>query len=191
MHDNLSREELLEFLKAKNAEISKFAPKLTFDQRCEILALRHAGVRREVLANMYGVDRRTITHIYNPFSPHYKNVRELEIGMGKEQFRDKFADTELLNKALANSVVEGGNNRYANKRAGVNIMRGPMCNYDHRVIIEWRTPENTRGITEEGWCYRDMDSDSPDDWFVAAGSDSMKNSQACYAAALGELMDKL
>ena len=83
----MTRAEMLEFFAKKNSE-NKFGAKLDFTQRCEILALRHAGVTREVLADMYKVDRRTITHIYNPMSPHYKNVREQELRMGRDSFRD-------------------------------------------------------------------------------------------------------
>src|SRR5580765_7209881 len=122
MNDQLTREERIALLLSINSERNKFGPKLTYAQRCEVLALRHIGVRREVLAKMYGVDRRTITHIYNPDSPHYKNVRELEIGLGQEQFRNKYVSSELLDKALSHSQVENRNNKFANKKQGINMV---------------------------------------------------------------------
>ena len=190
MSDASTREERLALLRSLN-ETNRFAAKLSFDQRCEILALRHAGVRREVLAKMYGVDRRTITHIYNPLSPHYKNVRDLETGLGRDQFREKFVNDDLLAAATSQSREEKvENNKYAKAKQGLHVVRGPMCNYDHRVAIQW-IEAGQHGTTISGWYYRDLDGDFPDTWFISGGPDSLRNSQACYNAMMIELTDKM
>lgn len=189
MSSSSTREERFALLASINAGATKYAAKLSFDQRCEILALRHAGVRREVLAKMYGVDRRTITHIYNPLSPHYKNVRATEVGMGKEKFRETFVTDELLADALARSEPEAKNNKFASKKAGLHVVRGTNCNYDHRVRIEW-LEAGQHDVEEAGWYYCDLDSDFPTGWFTAGGPDSLKNSQSCFAAMLHDITDK-
>ena len=187
--NDMTREEMLAHFRTLQ-EANKFGAKLTFDQRCEILALRHAGVRREVLAKMYGVDRRTVTHIYNPLSRHYKNVRELEIGMGRERFREKFAHDDLLAAAMSQVREEQKeNNKYANAKQGIHVVRGPMCTYDHRVAIAWKEAGEV-GVVTPGWYYRDLDGDLPDSWFYV-GEESLKNSQACYNAMLNEITDKM
>ena len=190
MNKPTTREERIALLASLNTGITKFAAKLTFEQRCEILALHRMGVRRDVLAKIYGVDRRTITHIHNPMSPHYKNVRAQETGMGREAFHDFYVTEELFNAVQARSQPEGKSNQYANKKAGLHMVQGPMCNYTHRVKIAWIEAGKIDGY-EAGWYYCDLDGDFPDKWFTAGGPDSLKNSQACYAAMLTDITDKL
>src|SRR5262252_4002411 len=72
----------------------KFAAKLDFPQRCEILALYRRGVGRNILADAFGVDRRTVTHIHNPVSPHYKNVRAEYDRLGKEACEQAYVTEE-------------------------------------------------------------------------------------------------
>lgn len=170
---------------------NKFAPKLSFAKRCEVLALYRAGLRRESIAAMYNIDRRTVTHIYNPRSKHYKNVRAEEIGMGEEKFRSTYLSEDTWNKAIAFQQSKRGeehNNKYAKKMEGTHAVRGPNCEYEHRVIIQWK--EINDKIDVAGWYYRDLDGDFPEDWFCV-GDESRRTSMACYIAMLKDISDKV
>lgn len=184
---------LLDLLHAEN-NYGKFAAKLTFAQRCEILALHRKGCTRELLAKLYKVDRRTVTHIHNPDSPHYKNVREEELRLGRDNFITKYLTLDVQNAAF--EMIEGQkndvtNNKLANRKRGIHKVRNDFCDYDHRVIIGWVEPGDQDDVQVAGWYYKDMDSEWPDTWFSAGGSDSLKTSQACYNAMLGDISDKL
>lgn len=163
----------------------KFAPKLTFAQRCEVLALHRMGCTREVLAKMFHLDRRTVTHIQNPASPRYNNVREEEKRMGRENFIKKYVTEESQRKMLAiMAETKEGNNRNAKGKQGIHTVQGPMCTFPHRVMIQWRE------VPEAGWYYQDLDSDFPKDWFTT-GPESMKTSQACYDGMVQDITDKV
>jgi len=194
----LTREEAMEALDAaiaaSKAVNKKYEPKLSFPQRCEILALYRKGCTRESLANLYGVDRRTITHIYNPRSPRYKNVREEELRLGGSNFLDMYLSEEMMRRAT--SIVKpavddkNANNRAANRKAGVHSMRNEFCDYDHRVIIQWVEADGDK-IPVSGWYYKDLDSEWPDAWFTTQDPEALKTSQNCYTAALMDISDKL
>jgi len=172
---------------------SKFAPKLLFYERCEALALYRAGITCEVLAKMYKVDRRTITHIYTATSPHYKNVRREETMLGKEKFRAKYLNDDLIFRAMSFRSADmnnSENNKYANGKAGLRMVQGKNCTYVHRVRISW-IEAGSHNVEKSGWYYQDLDSDFPDGWFTAGGPDSLKTSMACYLAMLNDITDKL
>jgi hypothetical protein len=194
MDDNpsLSREERIALLTSLYSEKNKFAAKLTFEQRCEILALHRLGITREAVASMYNIDRRTVTHICNPLSKHYKKVREMEVGLGVDRFRETYLNDETINKALAfrqeAETVAEVNNKYAKGKAGVHVVKGKNCQMEHRVIIAWKDKEGDIEIA--GWYYKDIDSDFPDNWFCT-DNDSLKTSNACYVAMLTDITDKV
>ena len=168
----------------------KFAPKMTHDQRCEVLALHQMGIARDVLAKAYNVDRRTITHIYTERSPHYKNVRDECNGLGREIFRRKYLTDDIKSRVLLFKTETNENNKYAKSKQGLHIIRGDMCKYDHRVKIRWlEIGEEEADIA--GWYYCDMDSDYPDKWFRADHGDSMRTSQTCYNAMKKEIADRM
>jgi len=141
---------------------------------------------------MYAIDRRTVTHICTANSPHYKNVKQEEIGLGRDRFEEKYLRPELVEKAIAftaaNKESEPINNKHAKTKAGIHKMRSPMCDYDHRVVIQWREPDSDIQIA--GWYYQDLDGDSPDRWLCSPRGESLKTSQACYNNALEEIYDK-
>src|SRR5580765_3485616 len=159
-----TQEEGLALLASLNGEslAGKYAAKLSFGQRCEILALSRTGCTRELLAKMYNVDRRTITHIYNINSIHYKNVREEELRLGRENFIAKYATLDVLNKAyeLAVANKEGINNPNANKKRGIHNLQNDACEFPHRVVIQWVEADNDK-IEISGWYYKDLDSEWP------------------------------
>jgi len=189
---NMTRDERLALISLEHKRPNRFASKLSFASRCEILALYRKGFKREALAAMYGLDRRTITHIYTPHSEHYKNVRQEEKAMGEVRFREKYLTPTLVEKAYTynqeNRKEESVNNRQATNKAGVHQMRGQMCDYEHRVVIQWREPDGDIEIA--GWYYMDLDGDDPDRWFCGWDKSSLKTSQACYDLAFIEIMDK-
>jgi hypothetical protein len=194
MDDNasLSREERIALLSSLYSQKNKFAAKLTFEQRCEILALHRIGITREAVASMYNIDRRTVTHICNPLSKHYKKVREMETGLGTDRFRETYLNDETINKALAfrqeaEKSVEV-NNKFAKTKAGVHVVKGKNCQLEHRVIVAWKDKDDD--IEVPGWYYKDLDSDFPDNWFCT-GDDSLKTSHACYVAMLSDITDKV
>jgi hypothetical protein len=169
--------------------ISKFERKLTFKQQCEILALKRLGHTNEFLGAMYGIDRRTVTHMYNPTSNHYKAVREEEKRLGADRFLELYWNEELVAKLIAAEAVisNSSNNKSANRKKGLHIVQNDWCKSTHRVYIDWREPPD---VQEAGWYYRDLDSDFPDDWLYPAGVPEAKlNSQACYDGMLEDITD--
>ena len=195
--ESVTREEAMSLLEAAIAASreanGKFESKLTFGQRCEILALYRKGCTREALAKLYGVDRRTITHIHNVKSPRYKNVREEELRLGRENFLTKYLIPEMMKKAaeIVKPAEVPTHNKLANRMAGLHMLQNDMCSYTHRVDIKWVTPEEHPNVKIAGWYYRDLDSEWPDDWFTTQDPEALKTSQACYKAAQLDISDKL
>lgn len=180
----MSMEELLSKLpSAAFADRGRFAPKLSFAQRCEILALYKQGVSRKVLADAFGVDRRTVTHIYNTASPHYKEVRAEFNRLGIDDFKATYLTEEGVKKvttavhAASLDPPASAEGRKMRKDAGVHVINNENLRFDHRVIIEWKEDQPYG----EGWYYQDMDGEEPTKWFHN-GPDSMKSSQACLKA---------
>lgn len=190
---SLKREERLALLSLIGVDKNKFAAKLNNTQRCEILALYYKGFRRDTLAKMYGVDRRTITHIYTSHSPHYKNVRNERTGIGSEQFESKYLTDDLIGRAMSfyHEVInsDNKNNPHASAKRGLHVVQGKNCEYAHRVIISWREADEDQ-IIVSGWYYQDLDGDSPTLWF-SVSDESMKTSMACYSAMLADITDKM
>lgn len=169
----------------------KFKPKLVFLDRCAILALVSHGVKRDRTALAFGVDRRTVSHICNDSSKHYRDVRKHLLELGKEAFIAKYLteDAALKVARLSPTEVTHPTPDAANKRA--NRMRGmhviPVADglraKPHTVEIAYKD-----GEMFAGWYYRDQDGDEPDSWFHH-GDDSRKTSQACLAAVIENLLD--
>lgn len=73
---------------------SKYAPKLSFVERCAVYAYWKAGVERRLLAVTFGINRGTVNFIVTPSSPHYKNVRKEFQELGLEQFGRTYMSDE-------------------------------------------------------------------------------------------------
>lgn len=184
---------LLTFAGLRSNTSDKFAPKLTFEQRCEVLALFRKGFSRELLSKLYRIDRRTITHIHNAKSTHYKNVREEEKRMGTANFMEKYLTPGVIKVVLVargEKQPDAVNNKNANKKRGIHGLRNDFCDNDHRVIIKWVEPSEQADVEVAGWYYKDLDSEWPDMW-LHSGPESMKNSQACYDGAKENIVDKI
>jgi len=164
----------------------KYVPKLDHERRCQVLALYRVGITREALAAMFGINTRTVGHIYSQESPHYRQVKEEETLLGREKFIEKYMNDDLLARAMSYRMgvekqVEK-NNRYAKGKAGVHVVRPTQCLHEHRVIISWRE-DNV-----PGWYYQDRDGDMPDSWF-STGPDSMRTSRDCFVGMLKDIAD--
>src|SRR4249919_2417704 len=96
----MPREERLALLCLAHTRKNNFAPKLTFSGRCEVLALCRKGLPKDAIASAYNIDRRTVTHIQNPVSTHYKKVREEELVLGKDRFIETYLTDEIINKVM-------------------------------------------------------------------------------------------
>lgn len=176
---------------------SKWASKLTFDQRCQILALHRAGITRDLLATAFGVDRRTISHIYNEGSAHYKSVRDEEKNLGRDAFINKYAGLGTMDHLLAfrqiKEKVPEKNNPEASRRSGPHTVRGKFCETPHRVFIAWKEVGDRMSDTDQievaGWYYNDLDGNFPNVWQFSDDK-SRSTSDCCYRAMLDNLVDK-
>lgn len=169
---------------------NKFESKLDFDQRCEVLALYRAGIPRSVLAEAYGLDRRTVTHIYNPKSKNYKSVRDEEQKLGHEEFQRKYITENVLQKlkAIEPKIKERRAKikdeakakkavRSMSKHSGVFTI--PFEGKERRILIDWQ--EASVDNSGAGWYYRDLDGPDPNSWFHN-GDESRVSSTACLEA---------
>ena len=180
----------------KFATAGKYSAKLDFDQRCEILALHRKGVGRSVLAEAYGLDRRTVTHIYNPKSPHYKSVREEEQRIGPDAFLQKYITENAVSKLRKVVKVEGPvipvhhpgppGKRTATKYSGIHMVETDGTKFAHRIQIGWH--EGGIDTGPPGWYYRDADGAWPDKW-LHNGGQSRTSSLACLEAVKENLID--
>lgn len=188
----MAYEDIIASIKSmKFGRQGKYAHKLDFDQRCEILALYRTGVPRAALAEAYALDRRTVTHIYNPRSSHYRGIREEEKNLGSEAFQRQYITENGLNKLkqVMASIVPTSDFypiRNATKFKGVHIIETDQTTKPHRVIIAYREKEIDN--VGAGWYYQDRDGQVPEQW-LHNGDESRVTSKACLEALKLELFD--
>lgn len=177
----------------------KFKPKLDVLNRYRALAAVRSGIKKEIVAAAFGIDRRTISHMTNPQSKHYKSTREKELSMGTKAFVQEYFDEWTLQKILltdlskiqpSGSVSQDDGtpkpNPRAKSKAGINVVKPEQCKYNHRVDVKFF--EAGKGQHQEGWWYRDMDGPNPDEW--CRGDDgSLMTSQDCLRAAEESIYD--
>lgn len=175
------------------ANKGKFAPKLDYADRAAILSAYTNGVRRELLAAAFNVDRRTIGHIVNPTSSHYKDVRKEMKEMGPDDFTRKYLTEDMAQRigaAVTEQVqVEADPNapdKKKNKMAGLHTVKPAQCAYSHRIEIEWQDNTNHAG---PGWYYRDLDSKQFAHEWLHNGPDSLRSSNLALSYATENLMD--
>jgi len=183
----------------KEVSYTKFAPKLTFDQRCTALALDKVSVHRNIIAELFGVDRRTVSHICNAHSTHYRSVRDHYKRMGHEAFITEYVTPETVGaiklikirmpspdnkKPVMPSVKAGVPNPRATKSKGLHTVKPEQCSYTHRVEIQYQAD-----MVPAGWYYRDLDSKSNKDAWLHNGTESLLTSQAALSMAVANLMD--
>ena len=186
-------------------DAGRFAPKLNFDERCGILAAYLSGVSRRLLAAAFNINRRTVTHIYNKNSVHYKEVRKELERMGVDEFKRQYMTEIIANKlmeaeqntrvrilvelddkeesAWANKLMRPNPKR--TKDMGYHTLHPEHCTYSHRVQIGWAA-----GHFGVGWYYRDLDGSFPDAW-MHSGEESILTSTSALAGAKFEIQDKM
>lgn len=172
----------------------KFAPKLSYQQRCEVLALHHSGISRDLLSRAYGIDRRTVTHIYNPKSAHYREVRQEFLGLGAVAFSEKYVTQHVMDRVLAFKKRDPEANKGADRRSGPHTILGENTATPHKVVIAWKDTGdeqdmNGERIIKPGWYYNDLDGEFPNCWLYD-DDDSLRSSDACYKAMLRNIRDK-
>lgn len=168
----------------------KFAPKLDRDDRCRILALYRGGMKRDIVGRVFQINKRTVSHICNPASRHYKSIRDEEKAMGFDAFRSKYLTPEVMEN-VRKAVVEMNLDKVAphvsaraNRHEGRRMVHPPQCAYEHDVEIRYLD-----NADPPGWYYKDHTS--KDDSWLHNGTDSLATSQACFDAMKLNLMDEL
>lgn len=172
----------------RSPDAADFAPKLSNEERCAVLALHMLGVRPAALALAFSLNRRTVTHIANSTSKHYRPTRAERKKLGDEAFIAKYATEEMRKRVadVANRPELRDAKPMASERrkAGIHVVKPDQCSYSHRLEIKYRADADPCG-----WYYRDMDSkSSPDEWFHN-GESSLASSQNCLALAEANLTD--
>lgn len=184
-----------------NGRTGKFASKLTFEERCAVLACVVYGVSRPIVAAAFSINRRTVTHVCNEHSIHYKDTRKKLKELGKEEFIKEYLTESValkIKEATSLGVVQHHSSDVtpgtvpsarASRMAGIQVVKPEQCAYSHRLEIAWRNEET--GIDEPmGWWYRDLDSKEGPDVWLHNGPDSLMTSQACLKAAEINLLDE-
>lgn len=177
----------------KKADIGKFKPKLTEEDRYAILGLAAYGVKRDLLAAAFDVDRRTVSHIVNEHGAHYKSTRMEMKRLGRDAFISKYVTEDYVARVAALTpkeepgkpkVIKAVSIR-SNGMQGYHSVQPDQCAYKHRIEIQFMSPPE---VGEEGWHYRDIDSSTPEEW-LHNGPDSLKTSKTCYDHLLANLVD--
>jgi hypothetical protein len=75
---------------------SKYMPKLSFDERCAVLAAYKNDFGRRLLAKAFGINRATVSYIVRPESSHYKSVRKEYRDLGHKQFTMQYLTPSVL-----------------------------------------------------------------------------------------------
>lgn len=187
--------------------MGRFDAKLTFDERCSVLALYLSGVHRRVLALAFGIDRRTVAHIYNRKSIHYKAVRNRLQELGQAEFLKQYLTewaTEKVAKVANDPSITLADKEYRaqpdkgvhpnkrkNRNEGLHVVKPDQCEHTHRIMIQWfdeRPIEGTEQTLPAGWWYKDMDGNAPDEW-VHSGPESLLSSSNALKMAEEEILD--
>lgn len=191
-----------------NGQTGKFAAKLTFEERCAALACVVYGVSRPIVAAAFSINRRTVTHIVNEHSAHYKDTRKKLKELGKDEFIKEYLTESVavkIKEAAQVGVVQHHSSDVtpgtvpsprASRCAGINVVQPEQCTYSHRIEIAYFTEDaafdesnpGDRAIAT-GWHYRDLDDKTAWNLWLHSGPDSLMTSQACLKAAEANLTD--
>jgi hypothetical protein len=168
---------------------NKFGAKLDLTRQCEIIALYKLGYNVELLSKAYGINRKTVTHMYSPLSVKYKVPKQQLKEMGEDSFIKTYATEEVINRVdKLRPQIQGGNTRMADGKKGIHLVQNKNCTFRHRVEIRWREADSFAETS--GWYYKDMDGDFPEAW-LRGDDESLKNSQACYNNMMKSIEDPL
>lgn len=197
-------------LLAKN---SRYAPKMSFADRCAVLAAYHAGIVKSVLSEAYGINISTVEYIVAPNSSHYRNVRKERADLGPERFRAEYMTEEQVSRIMAaKDRLEGEGRlesqkardaRLARERAKVNgpdkrangVAGRHLCRVREGTLfceVVWAAPEPSKIYPDkrpEGW-YVTVSPDSPgwvDGWGAGEYHGYAENANTSKAAWRGFL----
>ena len=172
-------------------QASNYGAKLTMDERCAILGLAKHGVKREVLAVAFSLDKRTIGHISNEASRHYKDVRTLYRQLGHAAFIEKYVTPEIVDRVsrvrveqVVPAQVHMEPSKRQSQKRGIQVVKPEQCAYSHRLEIQWLDD----GSLGAGWYFRDMDCSEPEEW-QHSGQASLLSSNAALVMAMENLVD--
>lgn len=89
------------------AKNNKYAAKLSFQDRCAVLAAYKGGVLKMILAEAFGINVSTVEYICSPSSNHYRNVRRERADLGPERFHSTYLTDEQVQRiAKAKDALE-------------------------------------------------------------------------------------
>lgn len=188
-------------------QASNLAPKLTFAERCSVLACIRKEVSTRVIAAAFGINRRTVTHLSQAFRG-YQKVHDEEMAMGQDAFVQKYMTEEVIariNKTADAPETKQGYSEYdatagsragapsrrASGMAGVNFIRPVGSDVAHRINVSW-LEENTavdhNGPFNHpaGWYWCDLDSEDKF-WNGDPEADTHFTSSKAFAHAKQEL----
>ena len=182
-------ENLRDYLALSNK--GKFAPKLSFAQRCAILYLSTQGADSYKLAETFGIDPRTVGRMVNPDSPRYKDVRDEFSRLGPEEFKAKYYTEAIhdkmqnFSKAFSEAVAKKSRERAdkaARTQEGWHRIHRAFDNKEVRIEIRWQEEPGP------GWYYRDIDSNWPEMWMLpdneqpsTTSAEALRNVKKLYA----------
>lgn len=174
--------------------------KLSFRERCSILAAYRRGIRMEVLAAAFGINRGTVGYIVRESSIHYRDVRKRAKEIGEKEFDAEYFDyhvVERIKKAATDPIVNktvreaskeakqriekkvdtGAPNKRSNSHAGYHK--------DHGITIEWLDSDYAKCET---WV---IFEDGQDDHVCFDDADNLfATSKAAYNYALNNKVKK-
>ena len=155
-----------------------FKAKLSFAERCAVLALHRKGASTRVVASAFKINRRTVTHIIQGWRGYSKCADE-EKSRGTEAFLHKYLTEDVINRVNATADDPEVNQSYkeydrsasnrtvtpsrrASGTAGINYYKPSGSDIAHRIDVAWleaNTASDASGPFEHpaGWYWRDLD----------------------------------
>jgi hypothetical protein len=159
---------------------TRFVAKLSYDDRCAVLALITARVRRDVVARAFGINKRTVTHFMR--GDKYKRVKADQLGMGVDAFATKYITedvTRRVNEAMGSVPAQDPNKR-KNQMEGHHTIDNEYLSAPRSIDIRYRED----GAIGPGW-YFSVDGAT----WLHNGPESIETSKTCYEAAKENLTD--
>jgi len=86
----------------------KFAPKLTFEQRCGFYYAHLIGIDREWIVLASGMDRSTVTRLTNRRYRAYGGIHRKFDELGLETFREQYWTQDIRDRLAAAGAQAAG-----------------------------------------------------------------------------------
>lgn len=181
---------------------TKFAPKLSFEQRCEVMAFYLAGFKIPALAAAFGLHRRTVSSIVSRNARYYKDVIEEFDRRGADDFKRVYLTEEGAKKlaAVADSdevkmnepayrglkATADGPDKRKNTYQGVST-----SSQGGKFEVAWKDKGEVDAVgelEESGWYYHDLeDPVAKGMWQVDSNDKPFVSSKAAYDKAMIEV----